>query len=353
MPRRLLSPRGRFSRNFGSSSHAFTLIELLVVIAIIAILIGLLLPAVQKVRAAAARLKCQNNLKQLATAAHNYHDSHGKFPAGIEQSTTRYSSLFVELLPYVEQDPLHKQWDFTPAALNGGARAGTVIKTYICPSHPNADTTLALASGAHALTTYGGNGGTRPFPPTLSPCDGIFPASGSAALPKYGQVGVQIPHIFDGASNTLLFGERVIGDANLDTFLAAVVYPEPVFEGTPTPPLQPTANYTVWAPPPGPNAAGGLIGATAMINHRSLASWAPPVPPFPNAPPPKPDRIPWSSFGPQAWWPRLGAMGSYHTGGVNIALADGSVRFLRDSTPMSTLHSLATRNGGEVLPGDW
>ena len=352
MNRPMYLHRIRFRQPARSRPRAFTLIELLVVIAIIAILIGLLLPAIQKIRETASRLRCQNNLKQLATAAHNYHDTNGKFPGAVEQSARRYSSLFVELLPYVEQDPLSKQWDFTPAALNGGTRAGTVIKTYICPSHPEADTPITLSSGLHALTTYGGNGGTRPFPPALAPCDGVFATTGTASLPKYGQTGVQIPHISDGTSNTLMFGERVIGDPNMDTFLAAVTYSKPVFDSTPTPPLQPSAAYMVWAPPPGPNAAGGLIGATAMINYRHGSRWAPPEPPFPNAPPPDPDTIYWSQFGPQ-WWARLGAMGSYHSNGVNIALADGSVRFLRDSTPMTTLQAIATRHGTEVLPGDW
>ena len=334
--------------------RAFTLIELLVVIAIIAILIGLLLPAVQKVRAAAARLRCQSNLKQIALAAHNYHDANQKFPGAVEQGGSRYSSLFVELLPHIEQNSLYQQWDFSPLAANGGARAGAVIKTYVCPSHPEADSaTVTFSSGAHALTTYGGNGGTRPFPPALSPCDGMFHMTGPGSLPRPGQTGIQIVHIGDGASNTLLFGERVIGDGNLDTFLAALSYPEPVFDQTPMPPLQPTASYMVWAPPPGPNAAGGLIGGTTMINYRFSGGWSPPVPLFPNAPPPKPDTIYWSKFGPQSWWPRLGSMGSYHSGGVNIALADGSVRFLSENTSWTTLQSLATRSGGEVLPADW
>src|SRR5262245_32271454 len=98
-------------------SPGFTLIELLVVIAIIAVLIGLLLSAVQKVRAGASRLQCLNNLKQLALAAHNYHDATGKFPTGarlpvdVGGRPTRGTNVWVELLPYFEQDNLYKEWD--------------------------------------------------------------------------------------------------------------------------------------------------------------------------------------------------------------------------------------------------
>lgn len=327
--------------------RGLTLIELLVVIAILAVLIGLLLPAVQKVRESASRMRCQGNLKQLALAAHHYHDVYQRFPGAVELGPARYTSLFVELLPYVEQDNLYRQWDFSPAATNAG-RAGTVVRTYVCPSHPQADEPVTLGGFPYALTTYGGNGGTWPFPPVLSPCDGVFHTTGPGSQPRPGQTGVSLLTITDGASNTVLFGERVVGDAALDTWLAAPWDPASV----PNPPLQGSAAYAVWAPPPGPNAAGGLLGATAMLNHRHGTAYVPPPPPPPPLPPPPPPKQKWSDVA-YGWFARLGAMGSFHPGGANVALADGSVRFLRDGTPLAVLQAVCTRSGGETLPADW
>src|SRR2546423_9736112 len=123
------------ARTSQKARDAFTLIELLVVIAIIGILVGLLLPAVQKVREAASRAQCQNNLKQIGLGLHNYHDANRALPpARIDDGAT----WAVFILPYIEQDNLHKLWDYKKpwpdqslaclAAAQGG------IKTYVCPS---------------------------------------------------------------------------------------------------------------------------------------------------------------------------------------------------------------------------
>jgi prepilin-type N-terminal cleavage/methylation domain-containing protein len=131
-------------------SRGYTLVELLVVIAIVAVLIGLVLPAVQKLREAARRTSCTNNLRQLAIAAHRFHDDHGKFPTGGRLPVvaggrpTGGTNLWVELLPYFEQDNLYKQWDDHDNRNNvaGGRKAtqAQVIEILLCPSDPLPET---------------------------------------------------------------------------------------------------------------------------------------------------------------------------------------------------------------------
>jgi prepilin-type N-terminal cleavage/methylation domain-containing protein/prepilin-type processing-associated H-X9-DG protein len=303
----------------------FTLIEVLVVIAIIAILIGLLLPAVQKVREAANRMKCANNLKQIALAAHNYHDTNKTFPAGASLPVdvggvpTRGTNLWVELLPYFEQDNLLKQWDPDDNRKNvaGGRNATTaqVIKLLICPSDPLPEPVvykppslpIAWISGFYGLGSYGGSAGKRwvpPVPPGITR-DGIF----------FIDRGVCFADITDGTSNTLLFGERHHFDPEFDRIAPALD------RGT-------IAGYGKW----------GLLSREEGTMDNVTLHTAVPI----NY------RMP-PGGGILAVQYRCSAFGSGHPGGANFAFADGSVRFLRDSTPLSTLQALSTRAGDEVV----
>jgi prepilin-type N-terminal cleavage/methylation domain-containing protein/prepilin-type processing-associated H-X9-DG protein len=315
--------------------EGFTLIELLVVIAIIAILLGLLLAAVQQVRSAAARLQCQNNLKQLALAAHNYHDAMNSFPPGVVTPNTsgpvatgtRLTNLWIEMLPYLEQDNLQRKWDGADYRNNlaGGPNATTaqVLKVLVCPAdrlpqpvfHWQGQGPLTWSSGYFAISSYGGNGGTRSFgyesPPT--PYGVFFKGS-----------HIRILEITDGTSSTFLLGERSHHDPEYDRVTA--VY---------DPDFSPLASWGPWA------SAAFTQGSLAdvLLSTPVPINWR--VPPGSDAAAAN-DEWGWEED-------RLCAFGSHHTGGANFAFSDGSVRFVGDSLSFSVLQALSTRAGGEVV----
>jgi prepilin-type N-terminal cleavage/methylation domain-containing protein/prepilin-type processing-associated H-X9-DG protein len=266
-------------------SRGFTLIELLVVIAIIAILIGLLLPAVQKVREAAARMSCQNNLKQSALACFNYESAYGHFPGDGSDPAVNYAGPFVSILPYIEQQNIY----------NSGNFYGSLIKTYVCPSDPRGTGFFNDATFGWTLTSYVTIAGITYY-------DGLGVITTN---PPNTVVG-----IVDGTSNTLLLGER---------------------------PPSTDAYWGWYAEADGIDESSGAANQFAMYYNDQNGNPCPPPPYYFGGPS---NVINPCSFN-QLWSP--------HTGnGGNFAMADGSVRFITYSNA-SIMPALATRAGGEVV----
>ncbi len=306
------------------SSKGFTLIELLVVIAIIAILIGLLLPAVQKVREAAARAKCSNNLKQLALAVHGYHDANDRFPyngdpannAGCCYSTTtRYWSWLARILPFIEQGNL-----FTAGGMGNSPEPATdvsntvvtnfiraTIPTFKCPSDISTDTRTNTANWpggtVMGVTSYkgvsGGNWawGNYPFTPPGGSNNGLDLGNGIFWRSDVKRK-LRMVNITDGTSNTLMVGEDI---ANLNI-------------------------HNAWAYSNGANGTCAIplnIGATPLTAPAGINVTA-------------------------GNWINVYSFRSLHTSGANFAMGDGTVRFVRQTIDLAIYRNAASHSGGET-----
>ncbi|HEX3148112.1 MAG TPA: DUF1559 domain-containing protein [Gemmataceae bacterium] len=284
-----------------SARRGFTLIELLVVIAIIAILIGLLLPAVQKVREAANRIKCSNNMKQIGMALHNYHDTNNVLPPGGSSSGDKMG-FQVYILPFLEQDNLYLKFNRSlpyddPVNL---AVALNKVLNYLCPS----------ASEQYSLFSAEYVGGNRPFtthyygvmgPKGTNPDGTSYQWQGGGhggfalqgVLTKDGQNTMAA--ITDGTSNTLLVGEISWRQTGYRVWSRG-------------------CQDTAWCAP-----CKNLRYAINAVGYNETDNF---------------DDI---------------SFGSNHSNGVVFLMADGSVRFVRQATDMLSLLSAASRNGGETL----
>lgn len=328
---------------------AFTLIELLVVIAIIAILVALLLPAVQQAREAARRSSCQNNMKQLGIAFHNYHDTHRVLPLGngtAHSASTAYGTgnWKYRLLPFMEQDAMFSTGtNFSWRQSSGGSRNATAeiwenfrVPGYHCPSSPQnwtrvseqCDTGICYNSETH---DYVGIMGAHPDPAgrgypevrtPLTPYGYIY----STGLLARGEA-VPMRACTDGLSNTILVGEQAGNrrSATKSDYMSGWTCGHNcnesvrVINNTRTGGTDTCASSCNWPLPAGIVVVNGAPNPTTAITNGALSYDA---------------HIP---------------LKSYHSGGAQILLGDGSVRFLGDSTDGLLCRRLATRDDGQVL----
>jgi prepilin-type N-terminal cleavage/methylation domain-containing protein/prepilin-type processing-associated H-X9-DG protein len=360
-----LNNRGVEVRRYFKKNPGFTLVELLVVIAIIGILVGLLLPAVQAAREAARRMQCSNNLKQWGLANHNFESSFKRFPIGMLRADgtgwghpdwgtpnqNRRFALIFQLLPFIEQAALYNQFDqlnfgnnqkdLLPNGTYGADWTGNFFhrKTFpalVCPSNPGSlwnESHDAASNGRYARSDYFGCAGRRGYPgyvatrPSLwnpfGPGTDVPRPAGSTNSARAGRadgmfnrnVAYKISDPTDGTSNTILMGERS--------------YFDPVFDRCGPETATTTTRIGNWGWVWFGAEGNVFLGTGVPLNYRirSCAEFLDPL----------------------RYDDRINAFGSMHTGGCNVTLVDGSVRFLSDGISPITFNAMGSRAGGEVF----
>lgn len=307
-----------------ASRRGFTLIELLVVIAIIGILVGLLLPAVQQVREAANRGKCSNNLKQLALAAHMYHDGQQVLPPGVSNAVGADGAAYsgedrrvwvLFLLPYIEEQtigtavlnvsPTNALYAVSPTA----QYASTVIRPLVCPSDPNGAKTKSISGNQGFHSNYAGCAGETTFnssstSPAFVPMNGMF----------YSASRTRLLDVADGTSNTVMLSEILLSPDVTSHDVRGRIWNNA------------RAGAVLFSTLGAPNST-----TLDRLNHCQSIPTAPCTQGSDN----------------MVMFAR-----SAHSGGVNAALADGSVRFVRDTVLPGSWIAAGTRGTGDAL-GDF